>query len=85
MFSFGISILKILFGSERRVIVSSLLLPLNWNIFIRKIGDILVAIELLIVIIDSRSIANAYYYGVLYAQPGLLLRMHRSTSRAHER
>ena len=33
---------------------------------------------------DARSIANAYYYGVSYARPGLL-RMCRSTARALER
>ena len=32
MFSFGLGILNFLFESEHRVIVSSLLLPLNWNI-----------------------------------------------------
>ena len=40
--------------------------------------------QLLIAIIDAPSNANAYYYGVSYARPGLL-RMRRSTSRALER
>ena len=40
--------------------------------------------QLLIAIIDTRAIANAYYYGVSYARPGLL-RMRRFTSRALER
>ena len=37
MFSFGLGtcILKFLFESERRVIVSSLLLPLSWIISVR--------------------------------------------------
>ena len=35
--------------------------------------------QLMIAIIDARSIANAYYYGVTYAQQGLQ-RMRRSTS-----
>ena len=40
--------------------------------------------QLLITIIDARSIANAYYYGVTHAWSGLL-RMRWSTSRALER
>ena len=40
--------------------------------------------QLLMTIIDARSIANAYYYGVSYARPGLL-QMRRSTFRALER
>ena len=40
--------------------------------------------QLLIAIIDARSIANAYYYGVAYAQQGLQ-RMCRSTSCALQR
>ena len=40
--------------------------------------------QLEIAIIDARSIANAYYYGVSYARSGLL-RMRRFTSRALER
>ena len=39
--------------------------------------------QLLIAIIDARSIANAYYYGDSYARPDLL-RMRRSTSHALE-
>ena len=35
--------------------------------------------QLMIAIIDARLIANAYYYGVTYAQQGLQ-RMGRSTS-----
>ena len=35
--------------------------------------------QLMITIIDARSIANAYYYGVTCAQQGLQ-RMRRSTS-----
>ena len=35
--------------------------------------------QLMIAIIDARSIANAYYYGVTYAQQGLQ-RMRRSTT-----
>ena len=38
----------------------------------------------LIAMIDARSIANAYYYGVWHARPGLL-RMRRSTSGARKR
>ena len=40
--------------------------------------------QLMIAIIDARSIANAYYYGVMYAQQGLQ-RMRRSTPCALQR
>ena len=40
--------------------------------------------QLMIAIIDARSIANAYYYGVTYAQQGLQ-RMRPSTSCALQR
>ena len=40
--------------------------------------------QLLIEIINARSTANVYYYGVSYARPGPL-RMRRSTSRVLER
>ena len=40
--------------------------------------------QLMIAIIDARSIANAYYYGVTYAQQGLQ-RMRRSTPCALQR
>ena len=40
--------------------------------------------QLMIVIIDARSIANACYYGVTYAQQGLQ-RMRRSTPSALQR
>ena len=40
--------------------------------------------ELLIAIVDAQSIANAYYYGVTYAQQGLQ-RMRQPTSSALQR
>ena len=51
---------------------------------ITSIHSIYTGTQLIIAIVDARSIANASYYGVMYARPGLL-RMRRSTSPALER
>ena len=69
--------------------VRSRLLKLEWKTqntvkALNLLYSVNTGTQLLIAIIDARSIANAYYYGVSYAQQGLQ-RMRRSTSCALQR